>query len=127
MGVRYLIATGNDADLGVAELTRTVAADPDIKLILVYVEAVNNPEMLAQAASIARGHGARIVLLKGGNSKRGAIASAHAHRRTDGGRRCVRRVPAPSRHLARGATSTKWSMRRRFISATSIPGAGARS
>ena len=76
MGVRYLIATGNDSDLGVAELTRTVAADPAIKLILVYVEAVNSPQMLAEAARTAAGHGAKIVLLKGGNSRRGAIASA---------------------------------------------------
>ncbi|WP_213736882.1 acetate--CoA ligase family protein [Bradyrhizobium sp. dw_411] len=76
MGVRYLIATGNDADLGVSELTRTVAADREIKLILVYMEAVNNPGMLADAARIAGSHGAKIVLLKGGNSKRGALASA---------------------------------------------------
>ncbi|MEP9375328.1 acetate--CoA ligase family protein [Aquabacter sp. CN5-332] len=76
LGVRYLIATGNDADLGVCELTRTVAFDPDIRLILVYMEAVNNPQMLAEAAEIAHRRDAKIVLLKGGSTKRGAVASA---------------------------------------------------
>lgn len=76
LGVRYLCATGNDADLGVAELTMAVARDPFIKLILVYAESVSHPEMLAQAAAIARERGASIVLLKGGASERGAKAAA---------------------------------------------------
>jgi acyl-CoA synthetase (NDP forming) len=76
LGVRYLAATGNDADLGVSELVRRIAADEDIRLILVYVEAISNPEMLAEAASLAHRRGAHIVLLKGGSSQRGAVAAA---------------------------------------------------
>jgi acyl-CoA synthetase (NDP forming) len=76
LGVRYLFATGNDSDLGISELTRAVAQDPDIKLILVYVESLGQPEMLAEAAKIARSRGASIVLLKGGSSRRGAAAAA---------------------------------------------------
>lgn len=76
MGVRYLVATGNDSDLGVSELARTVARDPDIRLILVYVEAVTKPEFLAEAAYIARQRGAGIVLLRGGSSQKGAAAAA---------------------------------------------------
>lgn len=76
LGVRYLIATGNDADLGVSELARTVAFDPEIRLILIYMEAVNSPDLLAEAAEIAHRRDARIVLLKGGSTGRGAVASA---------------------------------------------------
>ncbi|MDB5563498.1 MAG: putative acetyl-CoA synthetase (ADP-forming) alpha and beta chain protein [Tardiphaga sp.] len=75
-GVRYLAATGNDADLGVSELVRQIASDEDIRLILVYVEAVSNPDMLSEAARIAHQRGAHLVLLKGGSSQRGAAAAA---------------------------------------------------
>ncbi|UHL64239.1 acetate--CoA ligase family protein [Paralcaligenes sp. KSB-10] len=76
LGVRYLAATGNDADLGVSELVRLIAADADIRLILVYVESLTRPEFLAEAADLARQHGAHIVLLKGGSSLKGAVAAA---------------------------------------------------
>jgi acyl-CoA synthetase (NDP forming) len=75
-GVRYLAATGNDADLGVSELTRLLVDDPHIRLILVYVETVSNPMLLAEAAHIARQNGTHIVLLKGGVSHKGAAAAA---------------------------------------------------
>lgn len=75
-GVRYLAATGNDADLGVSELALRIAADPEVRLILVYVESISNPAMLAEAAKLAHGRGAHIVLLKGGSSQRGAVAAA---------------------------------------------------
>ncbi|MGH8376882.1 MAG: CoA-binding protein, partial [Pseudomonas sp.] len=75
-GVRYLAATGNDADLGVSELTRLLVDDPHIRLILVYVETVSNPLLLAEAARIARQNGTHIVLLKGGVSNKGAAAAA---------------------------------------------------
>jgi acyl-CoA synthetase (NDP forming) len=76
LGVRYLAATGNDADLGVSELVRLVADDEDIRLILVYVESLTRPQFLAEAADVARQHGAYIVLLKGGSSMKGAVAAA---------------------------------------------------
>jgi acyl-CoA synthetase (NDP forming) len=75
-GVRYLAATGNDADLGVSELTRLLVDDPQIRLILVYVETVSNPLLLAEAAQVGRQNGTHIVLLKGGVSHKGAAAAA---------------------------------------------------
>lgn len=76
LGVRYLCATGNDSDLDVSELTKAIAQDPGIKLILVYVESINQPHLLAEAASLARARGASIILLKGGSSRKGAAAAA---------------------------------------------------
>lgn len=76
LGVRYLCATGNDADLGVAELAVIAAADPDIRLILLYAESVTQPALLAEAARLARRRGAAVLMLKGGASSRGAAAAA---------------------------------------------------
>jgi acyl-CoA synthetase (NDP forming) len=41
-GVRYLVATGNDADLDVCTMAEAVAADDGIRLILVYLESLAN-------------------------------------------------------------------------------------
>ncbi|MET0962116.1 MAG: acetate--CoA ligase family protein [Noviherbaspirillum sp.] len=76
LGVRYLCATGNDADLGIAELCVMAARDPEIRLILVYAEALGQPALLAEAARLARARGAAMVLLKGGSSSKGAAAAA---------------------------------------------------
>ncbi|HWK69412.1 MAG TPA: acetate--CoA ligase family protein [Burkholderiaceae bacterium] len=76
LGVRYLASTGNDADLGVSELVRSVTCDPDIRLILIYVEAITRPDLLAEAAHLAFQRGTRIILLKGGSSQKGAAAAA---------------------------------------------------
>lgn len=76
LGVRYLAATGNDADLGVSELAQLIAGDPAIQLILVYIEALTQPRLLAEAAHLARQRGAHMVLLKGGSSRKGAAAAA---------------------------------------------------
>ncbi|MGE0803448.1 MAG: acetate--CoA ligase family protein [Lautropia sp.] len=76
LGARYLIGTGNDADLCVAEMVRMVADDAEIRLILCYLESIRRPELLAEAAEVARRRGASIVLLKGGASARGAVAAA---------------------------------------------------
>lgn len=75
-GVRYVVATGNDGDLGACEMARAVASDPHIKLLLVYLESIKSPEHLAEAAAIARARGAYVVVLKSGNSVKGAIAAA---------------------------------------------------
>ncbi|GLC91228.1 pimeloyl-CoA synthetase [Cupriavidus sp. TA19] len=75
-GVRYLVATGNDADLDACAMTAAVAADPEVRLILVYLESVSDPAQLARAAAVARARGASIVAIKAGNSQRGAMAAA---------------------------------------------------
>jgi acyl-CoA synthetase (NDP forming) len=76
LGVRYLCATGNDADLGIAELCVMAARDPEIRLILVYAEALGQAALLAEAAQLVRSRGAAMVLLKGGASSKGAAAAA---------------------------------------------------
>ncbi|HEX7889407.1 MAG TPA: acetate--CoA ligase family protein [Ramlibacter sp.] len=76
IGVRYVVASGNDADTSVSELALAAAADPDIRVLLLYIESLADPAVLAQAASIARARGAAVVALKSGRSAHGAKAAA---------------------------------------------------
>jgi acyl-CoA synthetase (NDP forming) len=78
LGVRHVHATGNEADVSVADLAWAVAHDPDVKLLLLYFETVANPELLAQTAAFARERDLPIVAVKAGRSKSGQkAASSH--------------------------------------------------
>ena len=75
IGVRYVLASGNDADLSVCELAGAVCEDPDIRLVLLYLETIRDPQALARAAAIARERGVPMVALKAGTSESGARAA----------------------------------------------------
>lgn len=75
LGVRYSHATGNEADLTVADLTECVLEDPDIKLLLLYLETIQDPDELRRAAAMAHRRDVPILALKSGRSARGAIAA----------------------------------------------------
>ena len=78
IGLRHCHATGNEADITVAELAAEVARDPEVRLMLLYLETVNAPEHLAAAAAIAREHDLPIVALKSGRTQSGQrAASSH--------------------------------------------------
>ncbi|MEA2936059.1 MAG: hypothetical protein QOD74_2705, partial [Variibacter sp.] len=78
IGVRHAHATGNDADVTVCEFATAVAADPDLKLLLLYLESIPDPEHLAETAAIARSCNLPIIALKSGRTPAGqATASSH--------------------------------------------------
>jgi acetate---CoA ligase (ADP-forming) len=78
IGVRHAHATGNEADVSVSDLAWAVAHDPDMKLLLLYLESVANPELLARAAAFARERDLPIVAVKAGRSASGQkAASSH--------------------------------------------------
>ncbi len=78
IGVRHAHATGNEADVTVADLAWAVAHDPDVKLLLLYLESVADPELLARAATFARERDLPIVAVKAGRSASGQkAASSH--------------------------------------------------
>ncbi|MGH6912720.1 MAG: acetate--CoA ligase family protein, partial [Geminicoccales bacterium] len=78
LGVRHVHATGNEADVSVAELAEAVVADEGVRLLLLYMEAIKHPERLAAAAAAARKRGLPIVALKAGRSASGQrAASSH--------------------------------------------------
>ncbi|THJ33271.1 acetate--CoA ligase family protein [Lampropedia aestuarii] len=78
LGVRHVHATGNEADVTVGEMALAVAHDPDIQLLLLYLENIANPDMLAQAAAYARARDLPIVAVKAGRTQDGQrAASSH--------------------------------------------------
>lgn len=76
VGVRYLVASGNDADASVCELALIAAADPEIRVVLMYIESLGDPAMLAEVARLAAARGAAVIALKSGRSAHGAKAAA---------------------------------------------------
>jgi len=78
IGVRYMVATGNEADITAAEVLRAVAADPDIRVLLLYIESLKDPAVLAQAARIAHQRDIPILAVKAGRTQAGQLtASSH--------------------------------------------------
>lgn len=76
VGVRYLVASGNDADTSVNDLALVAATDPNIRVVLMYIESLPDPDTLAQVARTARSNGAAVIALKSGRSAQGAKAAA---------------------------------------------------
>ncbi len=78
IGVRYMVATGNEADITAAEVLRAVAADPEIRVLLLYIESLKDPAVLAQAARIAHQRDIPILAVKAGRTQAGQLtASSH--------------------------------------------------
>jgi acyl-CoA synthetase (NDP forming) len=78
LGVRHSHATGNDADVSVSELASVVAEDPDLKLLLLYLESINDPFFLAETARIAHQRNLPVIALKSGRTAPGqAAAKSH--------------------------------------------------
>ena len=76
LGVRHVHATGNEADVTVSEMAWAVAHDPDVKLLLLYMENVAHPDILAATARYARERDLPIVAVKAGRSSAGQKAAA---------------------------------------------------
>lgn len=75
---RHVHATGNEADVTVAELAAAVAADEGVRLVLLYMEAIKDPATLALAARVARERNVPIVAMKAGRTASGQkAASSH--------------------------------------------------
>jgi acyl-CoA synthetase (NDP forming) len=75
IGVRHCHATGNDADVTVAELARVVIEDEGVRLLLLYLETIPNAAMLAAVARRARERGVPVVALKTGRTVHGQRAA----------------------------------------------------
>ncbi|MBM3393443.1 MAG: acetate--CoA ligase family protein [Betaproteobacteria bacterium] len=75
LGIRHCHATGNDADANVAELAAVVAEDPDLKLLLLYLENIRDARALADAAAVARERNLPVIALKSGRTQAGQDAA----------------------------------------------------
>ncbi len=75
VGVRHCHSIGNGCDVTVSELAVEVARDPGVKLLLLYLEGVPDPENLALLGRVARQRGLPVLVLKGGRTAAGQTAS----------------------------------------------------
>lgn len=76
IGVRHMHATGNEADVTVSDLACAILEqDEGVRVVLLYLESLQNPETLARAAALARERGVSLAVVKAGRSETGARAA----------------------------------------------------
>jgi acyl-CoA synthetase (NDP forming) len=75
LSARHVHATGNEADVTVADLAAAVVEDPGVRLLLLYMEGIKDSETLAAAAARARERDLPIVALKAGRTPAGQRAA----------------------------------------------------
>jgi acyl-CoA synthetase (NDP forming) len=77
-GLRFsrFVATGNEADIDVADCIAWLADDPETEVIIGYMESCRDGRRLAGALERARSAGKPVALLKGGTSAAGSEAAA---------------------------------------------------
>jgi acetate---CoA ligase (ADP-forming) len=78
VGVGYMVTTGNEAGLETPDLMAYFAADPSVRVIVVYLEGVRNTKVFRDACKAARAAGKPVIALKLGSSE-GGRAAAMAH------------------------------------------------
>jgi len=78
VGVGYMVTTGNEAGLETPDLMAYFAADPSVRVIVVYLEGVRNTKVFRDACKAARAAGKPVIALKLGASE-GGRAAAMAH------------------------------------------------
>jgi acetyltransferase len=84
MDAAYLITNGNEAGLTLADYVAFFADQADLKVIIVYIEAIADLEKFKAACRLARAAGKSIIAVKLGQSERGRSA-AMAHTGSLGG------------------------------------------
>jgi acetyltransferase len=78
IGIGYMVTTGNEAGLETPDLMAYFAADPQVRVIVVYLEGVRNTTRFRDACKAARAAGKPVIALKLGASE-GGRAAAMAH------------------------------------------------
>ena len=78
LGFSKLVSVGNESDLGVGELVGLLAADPETRTILLFLETVRDADALARGARAAHAAGKPVVAYKLGRSTLGErLARSH--------------------------------------------------
>jgi len=76
LGVAKWLATGNQADIDLADCIENLANDSITKIIVLYLEGAGRPDALRRSFDLAREKGKPIVALKAGRTEAGARAVA---------------------------------------------------
>ena len=78
LGFAYLITTGNEAVLNVADYLAELAVDDRVNVIFLFLETIRDPQTFQAAALKAAEQGKRVIALKLGSSSEGAaLVQAH--------------------------------------------------
>jgi len=75
-GFRYIVTSGNEADISMPEWLEACVEDPETRIILAYLEGVGDGRALMRAARRALAAGKPLVLIKAGNTEQGRRAAA---------------------------------------------------
>jgi acetyltransferase len=78
ISAEYLITSGNQAGLGIPDYIAFFADQPELKVIILYIEAITDLEKFKAACRLARNAGKALVAIKLGQSESGRTA-AMAH------------------------------------------------
>jgi acyl-CoA synthetase (NDP forming) len=76
LGFSYVISTGNEADLSLADFMDYMVRDERTHAVLIFCEAIRDPAGFLAAAAEARRRGKPVIAIKVGNSAAGARATA---------------------------------------------------
>lgn len=78
IGFRYLVSTGNEAVVDIADVVDYLATDPSTTAICLLIETIRNPQSFFSAVDRAIAAGKPVLAVKNGRSPRGqAIAKSH--------------------------------------------------
>ena len=78
IGCKLYASAGNEIDLGLVDYLSVMVQDPEIRIVLSFVEALRDPAKFLEVADMAAELGKPIVLIKVGRSEEGARrAAAH--------------------------------------------------
>ena len=78
IGLRHVIAMGNEAMIDVSDTLDYVIADPGTKAVVLFLETIRNSEGFRKAAALARAARKPLIALKVGRSElTTAVAQAH--------------------------------------------------
>lgn len=124
IGFSKLIATGNEADIEVADLLEAMADDPATTAVALYLETVRNVEKFRQAATRVIAAGKPIVAYKVGRSETGA-QSAVSHTGALAVRtRSITRCSSNSASFVPRPLPIFWIFRRRLHRDVFLPAVG---
>ncbi|GAA0570722.1 acetate--CoA ligase family protein [Actinomadura livida] len=76
VGIGTFVNTGNEADLGIAEIIEDLVALDSTRVILAYIEGIRDGRRFERALAAARERDVPVIVLKVGRSARGAQAAA---------------------------------------------------
>lgn len=76
LGLSAWVSTGNQVDLDLVEVAALLLGDPDIDVIMLYIEALSDGAAYRDLAVRAQASGKRLVVLRAGRSQSGRRAVA---------------------------------------------------